>query len=176
MLLSIPASDFADPAPRSREHSAIVRAIEIEPDVRLMDQFDSERWYRVQAKGRDRHAVIIWFGELSEQDECRCDCPAFMLPVTGPTPCLHIAAVLIFEATQPEQKQVTMKNHVAAPRLPPRVDDVPLGCFYCKACQKVVRSRHRCPRCRKAKKRRTRICLSEFRGSARRDGECRKTR
>jgi hypothetical protein len=100
VLLSIPVNSFLDPAPRCREHNAILRAIDIAPSVQLIGKFESERWYRVQAEGRDRHCVIVWRSDAEDQEVASCDCPAFFIPVSGPTPCFHVGAVLIHEAVE----------------------------------------------------------------------------
>jgi len=145
LLPSISVSNFIDPAPRSREHNAICRAIDLAPNVEPIGEIRGERYYRVRAKGRDRHCVIRWFSQLSNEEVAKCDCESFYVP-QEPQPCFHVGAVLIYEATHAERKQASMKNQTKPERAPlPRVDEVPMGSFYCKGCKRIVRNRHRCP-------------------------------
>lgn len=112
MQPSISVSRFVDPRPGSREHKAILRAIELQPAVHVIGQFEAaaglETYFRVRARGRDRHCVIRWFSQLSNEELISCDCPAFTVPVTGPTPCFHAAAALIHEATQDAPELASM--------------------------------------------------------------------
>lgn len=103
MLPSIPASDFVNPYEGSREWKALQRAIDLAPttNVELIGEIRGERYYRVRAKGRDRHCVIIWFSQLSQRTETKCDCEAHIVPQT-PQPCFHIAAALI-EDSKPQK-------------------------------------------------------------------------
>jgi hypothetical protein len=116
MILSIPVSDFIDPPKGSRAWNAINRAIDLAPltKVELIGELRGERYFRVRAKSHDRHTVVRWYSELEKKELVSCDCPAFIIPVTGPTHCFHVASVLIHESTQPEQKLPSMgrKNDV----------------------------------------------------------------
>jgi hypothetical protein len=105
MQPSIPVSAFVNPKPGSRPWNAIQRAIDLQSTtkVELVGEIRGERWYRVRAKGRDRHAVIIWHSSLSQQEVMKCDCEAHYIP-QEPTECFHLASVLIYEATQEAPK------------------------------------------------------------------------
>lgn len=110
MTPSISVADFVDPKRGSRAWNAVTRAIELAPttNVELIGEIRGERYYRVRAKGRDRHCIIRWFSQLSQEELASCDCPAFTVPVSGPTHCWHVGAVLIFEASQTERKLASM--------------------------------------------------------------------
>lgn len=108
MHLSIPVTDFIDPLRGSRAWNAVNRALDLRPSVVLIGEFQGERWYRVRCKGRDRRCVILWYSQISQQEVGRCDCEASYVPVSGPTHCYHLAASLIYEATQPPSKLASM--------------------------------------------------------------------
>lgn len=111
MLPSIPTSVFVRPKPGSRAHNAIKRAIDIEPAVHLIGIFEAaagtERYYRVRGKGRDRHLVIIWYSQISQEEVAKCDCEAHTVPQV-PEPCFHIPAALAFEAIQETPELASM--------------------------------------------------------------------
>lgn len=104
MLPSIPVAEFVDPKKGSRAWNAISKAIDLAPTtkVELIGEIRGEKYYRVRAKGRDRHCVIRWYSQLSQEELASCDCEAFRVPIT-PTHCFHVASVLIKEATEPQE-------------------------------------------------------------------------
>lgn len=91
MFPSIPVSEFVQPERGTSAFNAVSRALQIQPDVRVIGTFESERWYRVQQDGSQFHAVIV------TDEEATCNCMAHHRP-QSPLACLHIAAVLILEA------------------------------------------------------------------------------
>lgn len=101
MLTSIPVNDFIDPPAGSRPYNAVARAVEIKPDIHLIGNIEAEngveRYFRVQCKKRNRHLVILWLDDISGEPVAKCDCEAHIVP-HAPTPCVHVAGVLIYEA------------------------------------------------------------------------------
>lgn len=96
---------FEHPEPKTREHNAVARAIDVKPAVILLhtDSVDRESYYLVKRFDKISKHIVRTFEDRDGRLFISCDCPAgtpavdaaTRLPTFEPVPCLHAAATLI---------------------------------------------------------------------------------
>jgi hypothetical protein len=109
-MTGILVATFVNPKLGSREHNAICRADSLQFEVVLIGEYEGERYFRVPSshKGETPYVVVRWNDPIAGE-VVRCECSSHRLK-PWPEPCWHVAAVLIYEATQEAPQLASMRG------------------------------------------------------------------
>lgn len=99
----IPVEAFINPPEKSWEYNAIIKAVNVQPEVITLITDDSDTYYLVKRHTPISKHIVQVYVDKDGQQFIHCDCPAgnapidvkTRLPEHVPVPCYHAAAVLL---------------------------------------------------------------------------------